>query len=146
LARRPRVLSIEWIDPVMIAGTWMPELIEVAGGRPLVTKAGEAARTLGVEELRALKPRPDVVLIKPCGFRLERSLMERERMCELFGTLPWPALKSGDVFLADGNAFFNRPGPRLVDSAEILAAVIHPFDFKDFGQRHTSGYTRLSLR
>ncbi len=146
LARRPNVLSIEWIDPVMIGGTWMPELVEIAGGRALVTKAGDHAPTLTREALRKLKPAPEVVLIKPCGFRLERSLMEFETLRDLVADMPWPAKESGDVFLADGNAFFNRPGPRLVESAEILAAVVHPFEFRDFGALHAASFMRVARR
>jgi iron complex transport system substrate-binding protein len=146
LARRPRVLTIEWIDPVMIGGTWMPELVELAGGRALVTKPGDHAPTLTREELRKLHPAPEVVLIKPCGFKLERSLMEFETIRDLIEAMPWPAKTRGDVFLADGNAFFNRPGPRLVESAEILAAVVHPFDFQDYGAQHASSFMRLARR
>ncbi|HTF87212.1 MAG TPA: ABC transporter substrate-binding protein [Planctomycetota bacterium] len=146
LARRPHVLSIEWIDPVMIGGMWMPELIEIVGGRPLVTHAGDHAPTLTHEELRALDPAPDVVLIKPCGFSLERSLMELETLRDLIEEMPWPAKNDGDVFLADGNAYFNRPGPRLVESAELLAAVVHPFDFMDFGAKHADSFVRVARR
>ncbi|HUR26560.1 MAG TPA: ABC transporter substrate-binding protein [Planctomycetota bacterium] len=146
LALRPKVLTIEWIDPVMIGGTWMPELVDIAGGRTLVTKPGDHAPTLALEALKKLRPAPDVVLVKPCGFELERTLMELEPLRDLFEALPWPARLRGDVFLADGNAYFNRPGPRLVESAEILAAVIHPFDFRDFGAKHADSFMRLPRR
>jgi iron complex transport system substrate-binding protein len=144
LAHRPRVLTIEWIDPVMIGGTWMPELVEIAGGRALVTQAGEAAKTLSFEQLRALRPAPEIVVVKPCGFRLERSLAEFAALRELFQAMPWPALRSGDLFLADGNAFFNRPGPRLVESTELLAGVLHPASFEDFAEKYSLSVARLA--
>jgi iron complex transport system substrate-binding protein len=143
---RPRVLTIEWIDPVMIGGTWMPELVELAGGEPLVTRAGEHARTLSQKELAALAPAPEVVLIKPCGFELARSLMEIETINRLVTSLEWPACIRGEVFLADGNAYFNRPGPRLVESLEILAACVQPFEFRDFATKHPTSYTRIAAR
>ena len=144
LARHPRVLTIEWIDPLMVGGTWMPELVAIAGGRALLTQAGDPAKTLARAELARLKPAPDVVLVKPCGFKLERTLMEFQALRELFAPLKWPALRSGDVFLADGNAYFNRPGPRLVESAELLAAVLHPFAFQDFAELHARSIARLA--
>jgi len=144
LAQRPRVLTLEWIDPVMVGGTWMPELVELAGGRALLAKPGEAARTLTREELAQLKPTPEVVLVKPCGFTLERTLMEFQALRALFAPLRWPAVLGGGVFLADGNAFFNRPGPRLVESTELLAAALHPVAFQDFALKHTRSFTRLA--
>lgn len=144
--RRPHVLTIEWLDPLMIGGLWMPELVDIVGGHALLTQAGERAPTVTREALHKLSPEPDVVLFKPCGYRLERSLMELEAMRELVGDLKWPALTAGDVFLADGNAFFNRPGPRLVESAEILAAVVHPFEFRDFERAHADSFMRVARR
>jgi len=141
LDSRPTVLTIEWIDPVMIGGTWMPELVELAGGIPLVTKAGDHAPTLNNKELRELAP--DVVLIKPCGFKIERTAQEADALCELIASMPWPAARDERVFVADGNAFFNRPGPRLVESLEILAACVHPEEFADFAKKHAGNYIPL---
>jgi iron complex transport system substrate-binding protein len=121
-AERPRVLTIEWLEPVMIGGTWMPELVTIAGGEPLVTKPGEHAPTLGDDELARLDP--DVVLIKPCGFDVARTFAERARVEALAAMFP-----RARTYVADGNAYFNRPGPRIVDSLEILAAAIHPERF-----------------
>jgi iron complex transport system substrate-binding protein len=124
--RRPRVASIEWIEPLMLGGMWMPELIERAGGRAVGVAAGEPAPTIDPVDLRALQP--DVVLVKPCGFTLERTLRERE----LIGrTIVANVGSDVPVYLADGSAFFNRPGPRLVESLEILAACVHPELFGD---------------
>ena len=114
-ARRPKVLTIEWTAPVMIGGTWMPELVAIAGGEALVTRAGEHAPTLDRDALAALAP--DVVVVKPCGFPLARTLGEADA---IRAALPLDAWRC-PVWLADGNAYFNRPGPRLADSAELLA-------------------------
>jgi iron complex transport system substrate-binding protein len=86
-----------------------------------------------------------VVLVKPCGFTLERSLVERDALASLLAPLPWPAVREGRVWLADGNAYFNRPGPRIVDSLEILAACVHPETFSDLAERHRDGFMPLAL-
>lgn len=144
-ARRPRVLTIEWIDPVMVGGTWMPELVLLAGGEPLVTEPGQHAPTLSRAELLSLDPAPDAVLIKPCGFDLERSRREYDLLGRLLTELDWPAIGAGRVWVADGNAFFNRPGPRLVESLEILAACLDPDTFADFAERHRENFEPFPL-
>lgn len=133
LEPRPALLAIEWLEPTMIAGLWMPELIELAGGTPLVTKAGEHAPTVSRSALAALEP--DVVLIKPCGFALARALQDLETLRR---ALPWEAWQRRPlrVAFADGNAYFNRPGPRLVESLEIVAALLHPTTFPDLAAVH----------
>lgn len=137
---RPNTLTVEWIDPVMVGGTWMPELVEIAGGKPLVTTPGQHAPTLNLDQLRALDPAPEVVLIKPCGFPIERTRAETAQVDAWLKELDWPAVRDGRVFVADGNAFFNRPGPRLVDSAEILAACLHPELAEEFAERHAGQF------
>jgi iron complex transport system substrate-binding protein len=140
-AKRPTVLTVEWIDPVMIGGMWMPELVSLAGGDPLVTKPGEHAPTLTKAELGALDP--DVVLVKPCGFDLARTL---EELSVLRETLPWDswhAIAEGRLYIADGNAFFNRPGPRIVESLEIMAACVHPDVFAEFRTKHAASVVRV---
>lgn len=145
LERRPTTLTIEWLDPVMIGGTWMPELVEIAGGRPLETAAGEPAPTLNAEALAALDPAPEVVLIKPCGYSIERTLNEVPALRTLLSGFIWPAVRDGRVWIADGNAYFNRPGPRIVDSLEILAACLHPQEFEDFARTYRSCRFLLEL-
>jgi iron complex transport system substrate-binding protein len=142
-ASRPNVLTIEWIEPVMIGGTWMPELVEIAGGRPLVTRPGDHAPTLTMDELRALDPAPGVVVIKPCGFALERTLREASTLRDLLGSVDWPAVRTRSVWVADGNAYFNRPGPRIADSLEILAACIHPVLFPDHARTYADAFVRF---
>lgn len=142
ITARPAVLTIEWLDPVMIGATWMPELVDLAGGRALVGRTGERAPTLSIADLARLDPAPEVVVVKPCGFTLERTLSERDALAQLFGSLDWPAIENGRVWIADGNAYFNRPGPRIVDSLEILAACLHPLAFADMAARHAGAFVR----
>jgi iron complex transport system substrate-binding protein len=135
-AGEPRVLALEWIEPFMIAGLWMPELIELAGGRSIGPRPGEKARVATVAELAALDP--EIVIVKPCGFDLARTIAEQERLCAILPIDRWRSLRS--VFLADGNAYFNRPGPRLVDSLEIIAELIHP---EIFPRSYADAYLEL---
>ena len=138
---RPRVVSIEWIEPVMIGGMWMPELIEMAGGTPLVTRPGDHAPTLTKGALRELSP--DVVVVSPCGFPLDRALEELPLLRAALPWVSWPAVQAGRVYVADGNAYFNRPGPRIVESLEILAACLHPDAFPEFRRKHRSAVIRV---
>lgn len=136
---RPRVVSVEWIDPLMLGGTWMPELIEFAGGIAVGVNVGQAAPTIEPAELAKLDP--DVVVFKPCGFGLQRTLRERAWIeAQILAHLK-PETR---VYISDGNAYFNRPGPRLVESLEILAACIHPQDFADLAQKHREVMHRLA--
>jgi iron complex transport system substrate-binding protein len=127
LSHRPRVACIEWIDPLMAAGNWVPEQVELAGGINLFGEAGKHSPWMTFEQLRAADP--DAIVVMPCGFDIERS---RRELPPLTGRPEWPGLRAvrdGRVFLADGNQFFNRPGPRLVESLEILAELLHPEAF-----------------
>jgi iron complex transport system substrate-binding protein len=135
---RPRVVSVEWLEPLMLGGTWMPELIDIAGGEALGVTAGGPAPTITPDELVAL--RPDVVIVKPCGFPLDRTLAE---MDAVHRAIPEAVRRSARVYACDGNAFFNRPGPRLVESAEILAACIDPARFADHARRHADVICQL---
>jgi iron complex transport system substrate-binding protein len=139
--RRPRVLSLEWLSPVMVGGLWMPELITLAGGVPLVTRAGEMAPTLSLAELAGLDP--ELVLVKPCGYDLEHTAREIALLRE---QLPWErwGRAGARVFVTDGNAYFNRSGPRLVESLEILAACFDPQTFSDFAERHAGAVRRVT--
>jgi iron complex transport system substrate-binding protein len=119
----PRVALIEWIDPLMAAGNWSPELVEIAGGVSLFGEVGAHSPWLAWEELTAADP--EVIVVAPCGFTLERT---RAEMTPLLTHPQWPTLRAvhdGRVYLADGNAYFNRSGPRLVESAAILADILH---------------------
>jgi iron complex transport system substrate-binding protein len=124
LTERPRVACIEWIDPLMAAGNWMPELVERAGGVNLFGVGGKHAPWMTWEQLTAADP--DVIALMPCGFDVARTQRELPTLAQ---RPEWPRLKAvreGRVVLTDGNQYFNRPGPRLVESLEILAEVLHP--------------------
>ena len=123
-SRRPRVACIEWLDPLMAAGNWIPELVTLAGGQNLLGRAGSHSAWLTVAELTDADP--DVIVVLPCGFDLGRT---REELMSVIERPPWPQLRAveqGRVFLTDGNQFFNRPGPRLVESLAIFSEIFHP--------------------
>ncbi|WP_282700115.1 cobalamin-binding protein [Streptomyces sp. CC219B] len=120
---RPRVVAIEWLDPLWPAGHWVPEQITCAGGEPLLATPGEHTKPMTWEAVRAA--RPDVVLVLPCGFAPEQTLRERELLTALPGWADLPAVRAGRVWVLDGPAYFNRPGPRVVRGAEVLAHVLH---------------------
>ncbi len=136
---QPRVACVEWIDPLMAAGNWMPELVTLAGGVPLFGETGKHSPWLEWAPLR--RPDPDAIAVLPCGFDLARTRAEMPPLTSQPGWGELRAAKAGRVFLADGNQYFNRPGPRLVESLEILAEMLHP---DQFPPRHEgSGWERL---
>jgi iron complex transport system substrate-binding protein len=132
--RKPTVACLEWLDPLMAAGNWMPELVEMAGGVNLFGAAGKHSPWMSWEDLLASDP--DVIFALPCGFDLETT---RAEMAVLRNHPRWDHLKAvreGHVVITDGNQYFNRPGPRLVESLEIVAEVLHPALFH-FGHQGT---------
>ena len=132
LTATPTVACIEWIEPLMAAGNWVPELVEIAGGINLFGQAGKHSPWMTWEALVARDP--EVIVVMPCGWDIARA---RSEMHPLTARPEWRklrAVKSARVAVTDGNQFFNRPGPRVVESAEILAEVLHPQAF-DFGHR-----------
>ncbi|AKG23654.1 cobalamin-binding protein [Calothrix sp. 336/3] len=120
----PTVACIEWIEPLMAAANWIPELVTQAGGQPLFTMTGQPSPNLSWETLVASNP--DVVIFMPCGFDLQRTRQETELITHLPEWKNLHATQTGRVYITDGNAYFNRPGPRLADSIEILAEILHP--------------------
>ncbi len=124
---RPRVICIEWIEPLMIAANWIPELIEKAGGTSGLTRAGE--RSAYADWKAVVGYDPEVILVSPCGFDLPRTLREVGRLKLLPGWERLSAVRNHRVFAVDGNAYFNRSSPRILDSLELLAALIHPSYF-----------------
>ncbi len=138
--RRPRVVGLEWLDPIMVAGNWMPEMIALAGGVCRLTEAGRHSPYVPWPTVVAEDP--DVIVVMPCGFDLERTLDEAALLPRLPGWHDLAAVRAGRVYAVDGNAYFNRSGPRMVDSLEILAHLIHPKVFPPPGDR--AAYARLS--
>jgi iron complex transport system substrate-binding protein len=121
---RPRVVCIEWIDPLMVAGHWVPDQVDIAGGTDALGTSGEKSRNVSFEEIEAAQP--EVVFCMPCGFRLEGSEAQGALLAAHKGWAALPAAKAGMVYAVDGSWYFNRPGPRVVDGIEILARLLHP--------------------
>ena len=121
---RPRVALLEWLDPPFSTGHWNPELVRLAGGQDGLGREGAKSVTLRWEEIVAY--RPEVVLISCCGFTAERTLQEVGVLRDVAGWEELPAVRDNRVWITDGASYFSRPGPRLVDSLELLAHVIHP--------------------
>lgn len=121
---RPRVLLLEWIDPPFSCGHWSPQLVELAGGTEAIGRAGERSRTIAWEEVLAC--RPEVMFIACCGFNVERTLADVPFLRARPGWNALPCVRDDRVYVVDGSAYFSRPGPRLVDSLEILAHALAP--------------------
>jgi iron complex transport system substrate-binding protein len=136
---RPRLVCIEWVDPLMAAGNWMPELIAMAGGTNLFGKVGEHSPWMSFDQLLAADP--DVILIAPCGFDMARTATDLAVLTEHPNWAGLKAVHEHRVYLGEGNQYFNRPGPRIVESLEILAEILHPELF-NFGHRE-SGWRRV---
>lgn len=131
---RPTVACIEWTDPLMAAANWIPELVTLAGGQPLFCVTGQPAPQLKWENLVATDP--DVMIFMPCGFDLNRTRLETALLTQRPEWENLHAVQAGRVYITDGNSYFNRPGPRLVDSQEILAEILHPEIF-EYGYKGT---------
>lgn len=121
---KPRVAAIEWAEPLMAAGNWVPELVAIAGGESLFATPGQHSPWLAWESL--LEADPDVIVLMPCGFQIPRIREDLARLAEDPRWSELRAVREGRVYAADGHHLFNRPGPRLVESAEVLAEIFHP--------------------
>lgn len=117
----PRVLVVEWLDPVMIAGHWVPDMVKLAGGKNLLAKSAQPARKISINELKEISP--DIILIAPCGFNLKRTLREQNLIKKISNQF------NSRTVLVDANAYFTRPGPRIVEGIEILTEIFHPHLF-----------------
>ena len=121
---RPRMVLLEWIDPPFCSGHWSPELVRMAGGVELVGREGQPSRTTAWQEI--VDADPDVMVIACCGFDTTRTLQDLPILASYPGFERLACVRSGKVYVVDGNAYFSRPGPRLVESLEILAHILHP--------------------
>ena len=130
---RPRVGCIEWLDPPFSAGHWVPEMVGLAGGEELFAGPGERSVRLDWEEV--FRADPDVLILMPCGFDVERAMLETRGLPELPGWFDLRAVRNGRVWVVDANSFFSRPAPRLVEGVEILARILHPEAFPDAPDR-----------
>lgn len=131
---QPSVACIEWIEPLMAAGNWVPELVTMAGGRNLLGEAGQHSPWMTWEQVQAADP--EVIAIMPCGFDMPRVLAEMHLLVAQPGWASLRAVRNGRVHVTDGNQYFNRPGPRLAESLEIMAEMLHP-GICDFGHKGT---------
>lgn len=131
----PTVACIEWIDPLMTASNWVPELVTLAGGQPVFSSTGQPSGRITWETLVATDP--DVIIFMPCGLDLNRTRSEALRLTEHPEWENLRAVKTNRVYITDGNAYFNRPGPRIIDSQEMLAEILHPEIFQ-YGYKGTS--------
>ena len=123
-----QVLSIEWLDPVMTGGNWIPELIEIAGGIPLLAEPG--THSPFVNWIEILEADPDTILLMPCGYEIEKTVSEMDTLAKNETWNQLSAVKNGQVYVLDGNKYFNRPGPAIYESARILGEILHPDLFK----------------
>ncbi len=131
LKKKPTVACIEWIDPLMIAGNWIPEMVTISGGIDIFGKPGNNSHWVKFNEIK--NHDPDIIIFLPCGFDIKKTEKELDNLLKrdsIWSHLK--AFKNKKLFVADGNQFFNRPGPRLIESIEIFAEIIHPelFNFK----------------
>ena len=129
--RSPRVFVTEWLEPPYSAGHWVPDMVAAAGGTDVAGMSGEPSHRMRWPDVASLEP--DVVVLAPCGFDLDRTLSEvvpLELSAHLLGT---PARQESRVFAVDANALFSRPGPRVVDGVEVLAHLLHPSEYPDPG-------------
>jgi iron complex transport system substrate-binding protein len=124
---KPTVACIEWLEPMMVSGNWIPELVDIAGGASILAEAGKHSPYVEWVDIRLADP--DIIVLMPCGFSIERTMKEVGILLEQSGFAELKAVKNNRVYIADGNQYFNRPGPRIVDSIEILAEIINPKQF-----------------
>lgn len=124
LKRRPKVLCVEWIDPLFTAGHWVPQMVEYAGGINGLSSAGEPSRRMDIDE--AVQLDPDAIVLMPCGLDIDQTLQE---LPTLTGNEKWKSLqavKNGNVYAVNANAYFSKPGPRIIVGLEIIAKILHP--------------------
>ena len=126
-ASKPTVACIEWLKPLMVSGNWVPGLVCIAGGVSILAEDGKHSPYVEWDDIRLQDP--EILILMPCGFPIERTLREVDILLQLPGFGQLKAVKNNRVYIADGNWYFNRPGPRIVDSIEILAEIIHPKQF-----------------
>ena len=132
--KKPKIACIEWIDPLMAAGNWIPEMVQISGGEDVFGKKGKDSHWIEFNEIK--KYNPEIIIFIPCGFNLKKTNDEVKNL--LKSDTRWhdlKAFKNKKIFITDGNQYFNRPGPRLIESLEIFAEIIHP-DFFNFEHRN----------
>lgn len=141
VSSRPRVAALEWLDPIMASGHWVVEMIERAGGEDFLGRRGEPSVYVAWDEV--LRYGPEVLVLMPCGFDVERAVSDSSLLSARAGWESLPAVRTGQVYAVDGNSYFNRSGPGLIDGIEILAEILHPevFAWRD----RSNAYRRLGV-
>jgi iron complex transport system substrate-binding protein len=124
LGSRPRVFCMEWLDPIYCSGHWVPEMVTIAGGVDHLGHEGADSVRLAWEDVLAWKP--EVLVMMPCGFRLEQVLEIAPQLCARPGWRDLPAVQRGQVYAVDANSYFARPGPRVIEGTQLLAHILHP--------------------
>ncbi|MDE1873023.1 MAG: cobalamin-binding protein [Thaumarchaeota archaeon] len=125
----PHVLCIEWLDPLFTAGHWVPQMVELAGGINGISAKGDQSRRMELDEI--VKFDPDIIVLMPCGFDVNRTMQEYEKLADKEKWRSLKAVKQGQVYAVNANEYFSKPGPRIVTGLEILAKIINPDTFKD---------------
>jgi iron complex transport system substrate-binding protein len=126
---RPKVLCIEWLDPLFSAGHWVPQMVEIAGGINGISSTGEKSRRMQIDEMAKFDP--DIIILMPCGFDVSRTILEYEKLLENKSWRKIKAVNRGEVYAVNANEYFSKPGPRTISGLEILAKIIHPDTFRD---------------
>jgi iron complex transport system substrate-binding protein len=130
---RPRCFLMEWVDPPFCSGHWGPELVEIAGGHdPLGRKHQPSAQ---IDWQQVLDARPEIIVLALCGYDIDRARRDYDLLTQFPGFNSIPAEQAGEIYIVDASAYFARPGPRIVDSLEILAGILHPTEFPEFVTR-----------
>jgi iron complex transport system substrate-binding protein len=133
IADRPRCFLMEWVDPPFCSGHWAPELVEIAGGHDPLGRKHQPSAQIDWQEV--LDARPDVVVLALCGYDINHARRDYTILQHFPDFDNVPAAQSGNIYVVDASAYFARPGPRIVDSAEILAGILHPTEFPEFVSR-----------
>ena len=129
LKNKPKVCCIEWIRPLIVAGNWVPEMVEIAGGTNIIGRNGKHSAKAELKEV--LRCNPDKIVVSPCGFKVQQTLNDIGLLTENPEWKQLKAVKNNEVYVVDGNSYFNRPSQRIVDTLEILASIIHPELFSE---------------
>ena len=126
---KPKVLCVEWLDPLFTAGHWVPQMVDIAGGINGISITGEQSRRMEIDE--ALKFDPDVIVLMPCGFDVKRTFTEYEKLANNSKWKMLKAVQNKAVYAVNANEYFSKPGPRTITGLEILAKIIHPEIYAD---------------